>query len=133
MGVEASVLSLVVVILIKDVVVPLYRGNSNGKSNGNGGGKCPLENTIGEIHTASRIHEREFQTRLDAFDAAVLIAADKHIMLDVFLHHLEKIYPVWNRDAGAWNQLLSISEIDDEIIMKIHQECCRIFDSLHPS
>lgn len=69
----------------------------------------------------------------EAFDAAVVIAADKHIMLDVFLHHLEKIYPVWNRDAGAWNQLLSISEIDDEIIMKIHQECCRIFDSLHPN
>lgn len=69
----------------------------------------------------------------DAFDAAVAIAADKHIMLDVFLHHLEKIYPVWSRDAGAWNQLLSISEIDDEIIMKIHQECCRIFDSLHPN
>jgi hypothetical protein len=69
----------------------------------------------------------------EAFDAAVVIAADKHIMLDVFLHHLEKIYPVWNRDAGAWNQLLSISEIDDEIIMKIHQECCRIYDSLHPN
>jgi len=67
----------------------------------------------------------------DAFDAAVVIASEEHIMLDVFLRHLEKIYPVWSRDAGSWNQLLSISEIDDEIIMKIHQECCRIFDSLH--
>ena len=32
MGVEASVLSLVVVILIKDIVVPLYRGAKSGVS-----------------------------------------------------------------------------------------------------
>jgi len=100
MGVEASVLSLVVVILIKDVVVPLYRGNSNGKSNGNGGGKCPLENTIGEIHTASRIHEREFQTRLDAFDAAVRSLGAVSTQLSTQTALLERIASGLERQNG---------------------------------
>ena len=90
MGVEASVLSLVVVILIKDVIVPLYRGaNGNGKANGNG--RCPLEGTIGEIQTASRIHERDFQARLDEFGEAVRALGTVSTQLSTQTALLERI------------------------------------------
>jgi len=90
MGVEASVLSLVVVILIKDVIVPLYRStNGNGKSHN--AWKCPLENTIGEIHTASRIHEREFQTRLDEFAEAIKALGTVSAQLSTQTALLERI------------------------------------------
>lgn len=87
MGVEASVLSLVVVILIKDVIVPLYRGN--GKANGNG--RCPMEGTIAEIHTASRLHEREFQARLDEFSEVVRALGTVSTQLSTQTALLERI------------------------------------------
>lgn len=89
MGVEASVLSLVVVILIKDVIVPLYRGNGNGKANGNG--RCPMEGTIAEIHTASRLHEREFQARLDEFSEVVRALGTVSTQLSTQTALLERI------------------------------------------
>lgn len=91
MGVEASVLSLVVVILIKDVVLPLYRGNGNGNGNGKSNGRCPVEGTIAEIHTASRLHEREFQTRLDEFGEAVRALGTVSTQLSTQTALLERI------------------------------------------
>jgi len=71
----------------------------------------------------------------DAIDNAVaaarLIADDPFIKLDDFLKHLEKIYPVWIRDPGSWNELLSISQIDSSVVMRIHRECENINYALH--
>jgi len=78
------------------------------------------------------ISDEELDDAIDeAVVAARLIADDPHILLDDFLKHLKKIYPVWIRDAGSWNELLSICLIDASVVMKIHQECCNIYDSLH--
>ncbi len=99
MGVEASVLSLVVVILIKDIVVPLYRG-ANGNGKGNGNGRCPVEGTIAEIQTASRIHERDFQARLDEFSGVVQVLGAVSTQLATQTALLERIAAGLERQNG---------------------------------